>query len=71
MKRWNRQFGRNRNPESGATATEYIILLVLVAVAAVTVWKNFGEAIGNRITGQTAIINDMETGLLPPVQSGN
>lgn len=43
-----RRWGR-RGDDRGATATEYIIILVLVAVAAVGVWNSFGQGIRDRL----------------------
>ena len=35
----------------GATATEYIIILVLVVAATVVLWKQFGKMISSKFQG--------------------
>jgi pilus assembly protein Flp/PilA len=37
--------------DEGATATEYIIILVLVVAATVVLWKQFGKMISSKFQG--------------------
>ena len=46
-------FKRLFNDEDGATMTEYIILVVLIAIAAIVVVTQFGEEIKRLFTKST------------------
>ncbi|HKY34866.1 MAG TPA: Flp family type IVb pilin [Polyangiaceae bacterium] len=45
--------------ERGLTTVEYVIILVLLAVVAITVWTNFGEAVRGKVTDSTNKITDL------------
>ena len=47
------------NDDAGVAATEYIIILVLVAVAAIAGWQFFGEAIKDLLTESTTNVESM------------
>lgn len=42
---------RLHGDDEGATATEYIIILVLVVAATVVLWKQFGKMISSKFQG--------------------
>jgi len=44
-------FRRLHRDVEGATATEYIIILVLVVAATVVLWKQFGKMISSKFQG--------------------
>ena len=39
---------------------EYVVILVLIAVAAIGTWKAFGETITTKVSNQGDKINNME-----------
>ncbi|MCK9522805.1 MAG: hypothetical protein M0R76_07115 [Proteobacteria bacterium] len=43
----------------GLSTVEYIIILVLVAVAGIALWQEFGDAVQSRITESTGAIDAM------------
>lgn len=47
---------RERN-DCGATATEYMIVLVLVAVLAIGVWNTFGHTIKDALTNTNSTVD--------------
>ena len=48
------------NDESGATATEYVILLVLVACFVIGIVKVFGNTLSAKVdTANTAVMNEL------------
>lgn len=49
------------NNELGAAATEYIIILVLVAIAAITAWDTFGENLKNQLSNAHQEVLNLET----------
>jgi len=44
--------------ERGANLVEYIILLGVVALICIGVFTLFGDAISNKVKGQTTTVND-------------
>jgi len=45
--------------DAGLSTVEYIIILILIAVAGITLWKSFGESVEVRIRESTTEINSM------------
>jgi Flp pilus assembly pilin Flp len=60
MKNALRRFHGN---DEGASATEYIIILVLVAVGLILAWQNFGQAIKEKLNMSR---NQINTNLTTP-----
>ena len=48
--------------EEGLSTVEYIIILVLIAVLAITVWRSFGEAVQENVTSSTTDIEGLRGG---------
>ena len=44
--------------DAGLTSVEYALLLVLVAIAAITAWTLLGSTVGNRVNG---VVNTMSS----------
>lgn len=44
------------NDESGATATEYIVLLVLIACFAISIVKTFGQTLSSKYSAADELI---------------
>ena len=44
--------------EAGLTSVEYALLLVLVAIAAITAWTMLGGTVGNRVN---SVVNTMSS----------
>ena len=53
-------FRRLWNDESGVAMTEYIIILVLVAIAAIAVVSVFGKQIKDLFTNATDSLNSLD-----------
>ena len=51
-----RTLGRD---EKGLSTVEYIIILVLIAIAAIGIWTQFGEAVIERVDESTREIEGM------------
>lgn len=51
-----------RDDEDGLSTVEYIIILILIAVVAIALWQQFGQAVNDRITEGTDAINGMPSG---------
>ncbi|MEK6606755.1 MAG: hypothetical protein AABZ30_03755 [Myxococcota bacterium] len=49
------------NDDAGVAATEYIIILVLVAVAAIGVWRLFGKEIRDVLENATDSVENLNT----------
>ncbi len=45
--------------EEGLSTVEYIIILVLIAVLAITVWRSFGDAVRENVTTSTTDIEGL------------
>jgi Flp pilus assembly pilin Flp len=45
--------------ERGLTTVEYVIVLVLIAVAAITVWGKFGEKVKEKVTSSTQRVEEL------------
>lgn len=45
--------------ERGLTTVEYVIILVLLAVMAITVWRNFGSSIQAQVGNSQTAIDDL------------
>ncbi len=48
--------------EEGLSTVEYIIILVLIAVLAITVWRSFGDAVRENVTQSTTDIGGLRGG---------
>jgi Flp pilus assembly pilin Flp len=48
-----------REDERGLSTVEYIIILVLIAVIAITAWKQFGEAVEFHVRDSTTQVNNL------------
>jgi len=48
-----------RDDERGLSTVEYIIILVLIAVIAITAWKQFGEAVEFHVRDSTTQVNNL------------
>ena len=46
--------------EKGLSTVEYIIILVLIAVACIGLWTEFGDTLETKITESTGAVGDME-----------
>lgn len=46
--------------ERGLSTVEYVIILVVVAVAAIGLWGKFGAAVKGKVTESTTEINGMK-----------
>jgi Flp pilus assembly pilin Flp len=46
--------------ERGLSTVEYVIILVVVAVAAIGLWGKFGDAVKTKVSDSTKEINGME-----------
>lgn len=58
-----RVFGRRNSlirDERGLSTVEYVIILVVVAVAAIGLWGKFGSAVKTKVTESTEQINGMK-----------
>ncbi|MBO6934818.1 MAG: hypothetical protein JJ863_07580 [Deltaproteobacteria bacterium] len=51
-----------RKDKAGLSTVEYIIILILIAVVAIALWQQFGEAVTARIEEGTGAINGMPSG---------
>ena len=45
--------------DRGLSTVEYVIILVLIAVAAISVWTQFGNAIVNKVNSSAKTINTL------------
>ncbi len=45
--------------EQGLSTVEYIIILILIAVVAITAWKQFGEAVEFHVRDSTTQVNHL------------
>ena len=50
---------RLKKDEQGLSTVEYIIILILIAVAGIALWQSFGSAVTSRIGASTSAINGM------------
>lgn len=50
---------RLKKDSQGLSTVEYIIILILIAVVAISLWKQFGEAVTSRVTQSTGAVNGM------------
>jgi len=46
--------------DRGLSTVEYVVILVLIAVAAIGTWKNFGGTIMTKVANQGTAISDMK-----------
>jgi len=46
--------------DRGLSTVEYVVILVLIAVAAIGTWRTFGKTIMDKVTDQGNKINTME-----------
>ena len=49
-----------KNSRSGQTMVEYIIIVVVIAIAALTVFGLFGDAIREKVSGATSSLTSSE-----------
>lgn len=47
---------------TGLSTVEYIIILVLIAVLAITVWRQFGQAVEENVRESTTDVATLRTG---------
>ena len=47
---------------AGLSTVEYIIILVLIAVLAITVWRSFGEAVQENVEHSTEQVGNLRGG---------
>ncbi len=45
--------------QEGLSTVEYIIILVLIAVLAITVWRQFGQAVETNVRDSTADVQGL------------
>ncbi|MBN2343618.1 MAG: hypothetical protein JXX29_19405 [Deltaproteobacteria bacterium] len=45
--------------ERGLSTVEYVILLILIAVAGIGLWSTFGETLSGKITNATSQVEGM------------
>lgn len=50
-----------RRDERGLTTVEYVILLVLMAVAGIGVWNTLGKSVRDKITDSNGKVQDLKT----------
>ncbi len=48
--------------QEGLSTVEYIIILVLIAVLAITVWRQFGQAVETNVRDSTADVQGLRGG---------
>ena len=53
----------DRNRQLGVSTVEYIIVLVLIAVACIAMWSKFGKTVHAKIKASEDQVSDMETNL--------
>jgi Flp pilus assembly pilin Flp len=46
--------------ERGLTTVEYVIILVLLAVVAISVWDKFGDAVQGKVKDSTTKIDELK-----------
>lgn len=46
--------------ERGLTTVEYVIILVIIAVMAVSVWKKFGQAVQAQVVDSKTAVEDLK-----------
>ncbi len=46
--------------ERGLSTVEYVIILVLIAAAAISLWMSFGDILKSKITGATNELNKVQ-----------
>ena len=45
--------------ERGLSTVEYIIILVLIAVAGIALWRSFGDAVSEKFSGATSEVEGL------------
>lgn len=45
--------------EAGLSTVEYIIILILIAVLAITVWRQFGDEVRDQVDRSSSEIHDL------------
>lgn len=53
-----RALRRRLRDDRGLSTVEYIIILVLIAVAGISLWSTFGDTVGDKITNATSRVQD-------------
>lgn len=51
--------GRLLQDDEGLSTVEYIIILILIAIVAITAWTNFGQSVENKSRQATGSINGL------------
>lgn len=49
---------KTKNAKSGQAMVEYIIIVVLVAVALIAIFGHFGKGVGRKVVGATSAIDE-------------
>ncbi len=49
---------RMRNGKQGQAMVEYIIIVVLIAIAGIALWSLFGSAIAKKVSGATSALDE-------------
>lgn len=49
---------RMRKGKQGQAMVEYIIIVVLIAIAGIALWTLFGDAIAKKVSGATSAIDE-------------
>lgn len=49
---------RMRNSKQGQAMVEYIVIVVLIAIAGIALWSLFGSAIAKKVSGATSALDD-------------
>lgn len=52
--------------ERGLTTVEYVIILVIIAVMAIGVWKNFGTAVTDQVDKSKTAVEGLDTPAATP-----
>ncbi|UCD84711.1 MAG: Flp family type IVb pilin [Deltaproteobacteria bacterium] len=50
--------------EEGQGMTEYILIVLLIAIAGIVVWRAFGDKIKDLVTGATDELGEVESDIL-------
>lgn len=45
--------------DHGLSTVEYVIILILIAIVAITAWTNFGQAVENKARQSTGSVNGL------------
>ncbi len=45
--------------QRGLTTVEYVIVLALIAIAGITIWRNFGTALTDKVSAHTTEVEGL------------